>query len=164
MAKTQSCADEATFRRAGPADVAAVRRLVRSAYAKWVPVIGREPMPMTADYERAVGDHVIDLMVVNGEIVGLIELVPEPDCLLIENVAVEPSEWGKGYGRALMSHAVDAAKLLRRKRIRLYTNKLMVQNIALYQRLGYRIDKEERTPDGRDAVHMSTAIGHDSGR
>ena len=42
------------IRRAGEADAAAVRELTRSAYAKWVPLIGREPMPMTADYERAV--------------------------------------------------------------------------------------------------------------
>jgi N-acetylglutamate synthase-like GNAT family acetyltransferase len=158
MAKTQRRAAEVKFRRAGPADVVAVRRLVRAAYAKWVPVIGREPLPMTADYERAVRDHVIDLILVNGEIVGLIELVTEPDCILIENVAVKPSEWGKSYGQALMSHAVGVAKLLGRRRIRLYTNKLMAQNIALYEKLGYIVDKEERTSDGRDAVHMSTTI------
>ena len=36
-------------RRATAADVANVRALTRSAYAKWVSLIGREPMPMTAD-------------------------------------------------------------------------------------------------------------------
>ena len=43
-----------TIRRAGPSDALAVRELTRQAYAKWVPVIGREPTPMTADYERIV--------------------------------------------------------------------------------------------------------------
>ena len=37
-----------------PEDAHIVRALVRSAYAKWVPVIGREPLPMVADYDRAV--------------------------------------------------------------------------------------------------------------
>ena len=45
------------LRRAVSADASAVRELSRSAYAKWVPLIGREPMPMTADYERAVSEH-----------------------------------------------------------------------------------------------------------
>ena len=50
------------IKRAGPQDAEAVRRLVREAYAQWVPVIGREPMPMKADYEQAVRDHEIDLL------------------------------------------------------------------------------------------------------
>ena len=48
------------LRRAGLGDAAAVRALTRSAYAKWVPVIGREPKPMTADYAEAVRRHAID--------------------------------------------------------------------------------------------------------
>jgi hypothetical protein len=42
------------LRRATTADVANVRALARSAYAKWIPLIGREPMPMIADYDRAL--------------------------------------------------------------------------------------------------------------
>jgi hypothetical protein len=36
------------LRRAALSDVYAVRELSKAAYAKWVPLIGREPMPMTA--------------------------------------------------------------------------------------------------------------------
>jgi len=36
------------------ADASAIRALTREAYAKWVPVIGREPKPMMADYAKAV--------------------------------------------------------------------------------------------------------------
>ena len=35
------------LRRATPRDAEAVRALTRAAYAKWVPLIGREPRPMT---------------------------------------------------------------------------------------------------------------------
>lgn len=146
------------FVRAKPTDAAAVRLLVRSAYAKWVAVTGREPLPMTADYESAIKNHIIDMIMMNGEIIGLIELVPEQDCVLIENVAVKPSEWGKGYGRTLMTHAIDVAHLLKRNRIRLYTNKLMAQNISMYQKLGYTIDRVEKVPDRGEAVHMSKDV------
>jgi hypothetical protein len=43
-------------------DAEAVRLLVRRAYAKWVPVLGREPLPMIADYDRAIREHAIDLV------------------------------------------------------------------------------------------------------
>jgi N-acetylglutamate synthase-like GNAT family acetyltransferase len=146
------------LRRATPDDAAAVRALVRAAYAKWVPVIGREPQPMTADYEHAVRNHIVDLLFVDDELTALIELVVEPDCVLIENVAVRPDQAGRGHGQALLAHAAEVARSKGRKRLRLYTNRLMAENIALYRRLGYAIDRDETTPDGRQVVHMSVSI------
>jgi GNAT superfamily N-acetyltransferase len=146
------------LRRATPGDAAAVRVLVRAAYAKWVPVLGREPQPMKADYDEAVRNHIVDLLFVDDRLTAVIELVVEPECVLIENVAVRPDQAGKGYGQTLIAHAVDVARSTSRKRVRLYTNKLMAENIALYQRLGYAIDGEETTSDGRHIVHMSVNI------
>ncbi|HEY5203999.1 MAG TPA: GNAT family N-acetyltransferase, partial [Roseiarcus sp.] len=45
-------------------DAARIRDLTRAAYAKWVELIGREPLPMQADYERTVAEHTIDLLIV----------------------------------------------------------------------------------------------------
>jgi hypothetical protein len=39
-----------------------VRDLARAAYAKWVPILGREPKPMTADYDAALAEHVVDVL------------------------------------------------------------------------------------------------------
>ena len=44
------------------------------------------------------------------------------------------------------------------KRLWLYTNKLMAENIAFYQRLGYAIDREEGTRDWGQVVYMSMSI------
>lgn len=87
-----------TLRRAEPADAAAVRTLTRDAYAKWVPVIGREPKPMTANYDTAVRLNRIDLAHVDGELAGLIETIDRSDHLLIENVAVAPARHGTARG------------------------------------------------------------------
>jgi len=107
--------NHASLRRATATDVANVRALVRAAYAKWVPLINREPLPMTADYEQAVTDHIIDLWEENGQLLGLIEVIPAEDHLLIENVAVRPDQQGKGLGETLLHHAEGIARSYARK-------------------------------------------------
>ncbi len=150
--------DASELRRATPSDAAAIGDLTRAAYAKWVPMIGREPQPMTADYDARVRDHHIDLLRVNGQLAALIELVPEAGHLLIENVAVLPVCQGRGYGRRLLAHAETVAASLGLPAIRLYTNKLFAENIQLYRRLGYGVDREEPFKGGF-TVYMSKPLG-----
>jgi ribosomal protein S18 acetylase RimI-like enzyme len=145
------------MRRAAAADAAAVRALTRQAYAKWVAVIGREPKPMGADYHHAVEKHRVDLAYCEGELAGLIEMIPEADHLLVENVAVAPAFQKRGIGRRLMAHAEEVARKLDYTEVRLYTNKLFDENVELYVRLGYRIDREELTERGV-AVYMSKKL------
>jgi GNAT superfamily N-acetyltransferase len=149
--------DSLTLRRAVLADAGAVRALTRQAYAKWVPLIGREPKPMQADYEKAVRQHFIDLAYVGDVLAGLIEMIALPDHLLIENVAVAPAFQGRGIGRALMAHAERLAVTLHHREVRLYTNQAFAENVALYLKLGYGIDRRERLAIGV-AVHMSKAV------
>jgi GNAT superfamily N-acetyltransferase len=146
-----------TLRRAVAADATAVRALVRDAYAKWVPVIGREPKPMTANYDTAVRLNRIDLAHVEGELAGLIETIDRSDHLLIENVAVAPQWHGQGFGRALMAHAETVARAAGYREVRLYTNQRFAENVRLYLALGYRIDREEESVLGI-TVYMSKSI------
>lgn len=145
------------LRRAGSGDAPAIRELTRAAYAKWVPVIGREPKPMTADYDEAVRNHLIDLLYVGGELAALIEMIPEADHLLIANVAVSPGFQHRGHGRRLMTHAEESAVSLGYREVQLYTNPLFAENVRLYLALGYRVDGEE-TFNGRVALHMSKPL------
>jgi GNAT superfamily N-acetyltransferase len=146
------------LRRAQATDAAAIRDLTRDAYAKWVPVIGREPRPMMADYDAAVLKHRFDLLYVDGFLSALIETVDEADQLLIENVAVAPSYQGRGLGRRLLAHAEELAASLGYGRIRLYTNKRFAENVRLYGRIGYRVDREEAVGEAT-VVHMSKELG-----
>ena len=145
------------LRRAVASDAPAIRALTREAYAKWVPLIGREPKPMTADYAEAVRHHRIDLLHLDGVLAALIETIAEADHLLIENVAVSPAFQGRGLGRKLMAHAEELAASAGHGETRLYTNNLFTQNIELYRKLGYRVDREEVLEIGV-AVHMSKPI------
>jgi ribosomal protein S18 acetylase RimI-like enzyme len=112
----------ATLRQAGPADAPALRALTREAYAKWVAVTGREPLPMRVDYAEAVFSHRFDLLYEDDVLAALIETAAEADHLLIVNIAVAPAFQGRGLGRLLMAHAKELAAAGGSAEIRLYTN------------------------------------------
>ena len=112
---------------------------------------------MTADYTEAVWKHRFDLLYVEGKLAALIETIPQADHLLIENVAVSPLFQGRGLGRKLMAHAEKVAASLGLSETKHYTNKLFAENVQLYAKLGYRVDREEEFKGGF-VVHMSKPI------
>ncbi len=138
-------------------DAARIRALTRAAYAKWVALIGREPLPMQADYERAAAEHTIDLLIVDGALAGLVETILRPDHLWIENVAVAPQQQGRGFGRLLLDHAERRAVQSGRTQIRLLTNEAFAANLELYAKRGYGVDRAESFRGGM-TVHMSKRI------
>jgi GNAT superfamily N-acetyltransferase len=144
---------ELSLRIGGEADAGAIAALTHAAYAKWVPVIGREPLPMQADYAAAVKAHRFDLLSEGDELAALIETAPQGELLLVVNVAVRPDRQGAGYGRRLLAHAWELALAQGLAGTRLYTNKLMAANVRLYERLGYVVEREEAMNGGM-TVHM----------
>lgn len=148
--------DTVTLRIAHESDADAVRTLTRQAYAKWIAVTGREPLPMKVDYADAIRKHRFDLLFVENRLAALIETVVEGDHLLIVNVAVAPGSQGRGYGKRLMNHAEELAASSGCQGTRLYTNKLFSENLRLYAALGYRVEREEEL-NGGVAVHMTKA-------
>lgn len=142
------------IRRAGSDQVAQIRDLTVRAYAKWVPITPRKPRPMTADYDVSMQTNQFDLLYENDRLVGLIETVQQDEEMMIVNVAIDPVHQGKGFGTRLMKHAEQLAKGSALRATRLYTNKLMTENITLYERLGYSFEKETQHDLGTVAVHM----------
>jgi len=124
-------------RRAGEGDAAALASVAAEAYRGYVPRIGREPAPMTANYAQAARSGLTWVAEADGEIVGLLMLVVRPDHLLLENVAVLPSAQRRGVGARLLALAEDEARVRGLEEIRLYTNEAMTENLTYYPRHGY---------------------------
>ncbi len=114
-----------------------VRALVRDAYGHYVERLGREPGPMRDDYGRRIAGGQAWVLEEEGEIVGLVVLEEQPEGLLLDNIAVAPAAQGQGHGRRLMTFAEEEARRRGFDELRLYTNVLMVENIARYTHLGY---------------------------
>jgi len=147
------------LRIAMPGDADAVRAVVKAAYEPWIPVIGMRPLPLEADYDQLIGAGSVTVLIEPGAgtIAALIVLVPEPEALLIENVAVDPVFQRRGFGRILLTHAEDVARSAGLGTVRLYTHRRMATNIALYERLGYAITTRD-THEERPVVHMTKAL------
>ena len=131
------------FRRGTLQDAGAITALIHAAFAPWVPVMGREPLPMTVDYTQAVQAHQIDLFYQDGTLVALIEMVPEVDHLWIETIAVAPGQQGRGIGLMLIAHAEEVARTLKKPELRLLTNAALVTNLRFYVNRGFAEERRE---------------------
>ncbi|MBN9267597.1 MAG: GNAT family N-acetyltransferase [Hyphomicrobium sp.] len=139
---------DAVIRQAVDADAPAILALTRAAYAKWVPVIGREPTPMLRDYAEVLRQYRVDLLHVDGALAAIVHTVRQPDHLEIYNLAVAPNCQGRGFGRRLLAHSEVLAASLGYDEIRLYTNKAFAENIKIYLRVGYEIYAEKPFKEG----------------
>jgi ribosomal protein S18 acetylase RimI-like enzyme len=151
--------NEPAVRRATVADADKLTALARAAYARHVPIIGREPMPMTADWALLLSEQ--EIWIVDGpagEAAASLALDLQADHVMIWSVAVAPAHQQRGLGRRLMALAEARARDLQRPELRLFTNARMDGNIALYRRLGYSETRREELAD-RVLVHMSKAVG-----
>lgn len=145
------------IRLAEPADATAVTACVRQAYAHYVERIGREPAPMTADYADLIARGAVYVLLESASIVGVLVIHQLDDSLFIENVAVHPEHQKRGLGRALLAMAEQQARRAGVAEMRLYTHELMVENIALYRRIGYH-EVERREEHGFRRVFMRKPI------
>ena len=127
-----------SLRQATPEDAPAIAALTDAAYAKYIPLIGRMPQPMTANYSQMVADHTVWLLEAAGQLAGVLVLIEEPETLLIYSIAVRPDLQGRGLGHRLLTLAENEARQAGCQKIRLYTNEHFVENIELYQRSGYQ--------------------------
>jgi ribosomal protein S18 acetylase RimI-like enzyme len=145
--------DGAEIHLAQPSDLDAVRDCVTAAYSPWIERIGRRPMPMDEDYAALI--RAGEVYVIRGpEAISAVLVVrPLAETLLIENVAVAPARQKQGLGRTLLRFAEQVALRHGLTSAMLYTNVLMTENIALYQRLGY-VETERRIEHGFVRVFM----------
>ena len=90
------------IRRGTTENVDLIRDFTRAAYAKWIPLIGREPLPMAADYETALRQHRFDLLYKTNALAALIETIARSDHLHIQNLCVSPKFYRAAMTRALM--------------------------------------------------------------
>ncbi len=149
-----------TLRPARDGEGPALAALVDEAYGHYVARIGRKPGPMLDDYAARVAAGQAHVAVDGaGAILGLLVLEDCKDgAVLLDNIAVAPAAQGTGVGRALMIFAEDEARRRGAPIVRLYTHEMMVENIALYTRVGF-VETGRIEEKGLRRVYMEKRIG-----
>ncbi len=111
------------LRTARPEDRAVVEAIVRAAYSIYVARIGKPPGPMLDDYPGLIAASAVNVLEEpDGLIAAIIVLLPRPDHLLLDNIAVRPDRQGQGLGRRLIAFAESEARRLGYAELRLYTH------------------------------------------
>lgn len=132
---------DVTIERATPEDAAAIEAIVKVAYSKYIERIGVPPAPMLADYAQLLNSQDVYALrsAGDGKVLGSIVLAvaDQENSIKINNLVVDPSAQGRGYGRALMDFAEGIARARGIQVVTLFTNVKMYENIGLYNKLGF---------------------------
>jgi N-acetylglutamate synthase-like GNAT family acetyltransferase len=145
------------LRRARLEDAPAVSALVNEAFEKYIPVIGRKPLPMTADHSDLIVNHDAWVLEEESEIIAVLEMVLNNDSLYIDTVAVSNAHQARGIGKQLLNFAETRARELGRDATTLFTNERYTVLLEMYARLGY-VETHRIPVQGTDAVHMRKTL------
>ena len=127
---------------------------VQAAYEHYVERNGKVPGPMRDDYDEVIADARRDGRWTRGSIVAVLVVKEAAEGFLLDNIAVRARPAGHGAGP-------PPARSSRRRRRRaagydsiyLYTQEIMVENRALYERVGY-VEYARRHELGLDRIYM----------
>jgi GNAT superfamily N-acetyltransferase len=93
------------IRAATAADVSAIAEIVDQAYRHYIARIGKPPGPMLEDYGALVSEGAVWVLEEGAVIAAIIVLLPAPNYLLLDNIAVSPARQGLGLGGRLLAFA-----------------------------------------------------------
>jgi ribosomal protein S18 acetylase RimI-like enzyme len=144
---------EPRIRPATAGDVPIIAEIVDQAYRHYVARMGKPPGPMLDDYAARVSQGAVWVLEEGAVVAAMIVLLPAPNYLLLDNIAVSPTRQGSGLGRRLLAFAEDEAVRRGYREIRLYTHQTMVENQRLYASIGYE-ETGRGSEAGYDRVFM----------
>lgn len=145
------------IRPARPSDQRRIEAIVEAAYGPYLARMSRKPAPMVDDYAARIAAGQTHVLEQDGAVVGILVLEPGDGFLLLDNIAVDPACHRRGLGRRLMDFAEEEARRQGYGVVELYTNEVMVENIARYRHLGYVETKRERVA-GYDRVYLRKTL------
>ena len=96
--------------------------------------------PSETSIEKYIHKSKVFVAIEDTLIVGVYVLMEmAPGKAEVMNVAVAESHQGKGIGKALVQHAIKSARLLGMESIEIGTGNSSIQQLALYQKCGFRL-------------------------
>ncbi len=126
------------IRRARGDEIAWIAETIAAAFSRYIPRLGRVPLPMIADHAAMVAAGEVHVLEEAGERLGLIVQRPASDHLYVDILAVLPAAQHRGVGRRLLAFAESEALRLSLPALRLFTGARMTENLRFYPLAGFR--------------------------
>lgn len=141
------------FVQADPAQEAAVRAVMRAAFAPYIRRLGREIAPTAfAGLADALARGDVWLAQDDEAILGVAELKRDGEAVVIEHLAVAPDRQGAGVGSWVLQRIDEIARAANAASLSLYTAAMMEDLLRLYARHGFVEISRGPPPHGKDAL------------
>ena len=142
--------------RAEKTDLPEILNLQYLAYQSEAALFGNKDIPplkeTLSELEEQFENGIILKMVdVNNKIIGSVRSHSDETTVYICKLMVYPSHQKKGYGKKLLQ---EIEKFYLNRRFELYTSTRSIDNIRLYEKMGYKKFKEEKVTDELVFVYM----------
>ncbi|KGO51151.1 Acyl-CoA N-acyltransferase [Penicillium expansum] len=136
-------------------DIPIIKSMIDAAYSKYIYRIGKPPAPMTEDWDQMIRTHEVLVLRDSERIVGSITFHKDKqtNSLKIDNVVVDPTSQGRGYGYYLIKFAEEEARKQGLGSVTLFTNVKMFENIGFYAKLGFA-ETDRRMEEGFERVYF----------
>ena len=108
---------------------------------------------MLMDYEHEIQEHEVWVVEAGGEVVGALVLNETDEGFLLDVIAVEPQYHKRGIGKMLLQFSEAEALRHGYNSIYLFTHETMIENQALYKKIGYA-EYDRRVEHGLRRIYM----------
>jgi N-acetylglutamate synthase-like GNAT family acetyltransferase len=136
-------------------DIPTIKAIIDAAYFKYIERIGKPPAPMSENWAEVIQTQDVLVLRDSERVVGSItfHVDEESDSLKIDNLVVDPTIQGRGYGGFLIKHAELEAQQRGLPSVTLFTNVKMFENIGFYAKLGFK-EVDRKVEDGFERVYF----------
>lgn len=149
------------IKKAEKADLSEILNLQYLAYQSEARLFDNEDIPplrqtladVEKEYQRGIFLKTLDE---DKNIIGSVRAFCENETVYIGKLMVHPSRQGQGIGTQLL---LEMEKLYPNQRYELFTSTRSQKNIALYEKLGYKIFEEKQVTEELSFVYMEKVNG-----
>ncbi|MBQ6661398.1 MAG: GNAT family N-acetyltransferase [Lachnospiraceae bacterium] len=142
--------------RANNTDLREILELQYLAYQSEAALFGNTDIPplketlseLEAEFEKGI---ILKMVDVTGKIMGSVRSRSDEKTVYIGKLMVHPDQQKKGYGKKMLS---EIERYYPNKRFELFTSTRSIDNIRLYEKMGYKKFKEEKVTDELVFVYL----------
>lgn len=155
--KDISIIDKCIIRPAELQDMGSVMDCIKKSFEPYISILRQIPNALNADLKKIIDSQNLFVATIDDKIVGTIEIIINHESINLEKLSVLPYFRGKGIGKKLISYAEFLAKENRIKKIKLFTNERLIDNIRYFKKNGFS-ETDKKVENGFKRVYFEKNI------